>query len=187
MDIFLHSTLLVAFAEIGDKTQLLAIMLAARYPKQTLHILAGMVIAMVANHTLAAELGQFIGGLENAPWFTGLIAASFVAIGLWVLLPDSIDENKEHKDRGAFVTTLITFFLAEMGDKTQLATVALAAQYKTLLPVIAGTTAGMLIANVPAIFFGQALLQKIPMRYVRYVASALFIGIGLMLLLPLFT
>ena len=186
MDTFLHSTLLVALAEIGDKTQLLAIMLAARYPRHSWTIVLGILAATTLNHALAAWVGAWVSGLADARWFTALIACSFVGIGLWVLKPDHMEEEKIGKDHGALLTTFIAFFLAEMGDKTQLATVALAAEYKNLLAVIAGTTAGMLIANVPAVFLGNKLLQKIPMRYVHLTAAALFIGIGLSILVPLF-
>ena len=186
MDIFFHSTLLVALAEMGDKTQLLAIMLAARYPRHTWHIVIGILVATTLNHAAAAWVGTLLADIASTRWFSIVLAASFIAIGLWVLKPDALDEEEVKKDHGALITTLVTFFIAEMGDKTQLATVALAAEYKSLLPVIAGTTTGMLIANVPAVFFGKKLLQKISLRYVHLAAAGLFIGIGISILVPLF-
>ena len=184
MDIFLNSTLLVALAEIGDKTQLLAIMLAARYPGKTLQLVMGITLAVAANHFFSALLGQYIG--STAPsWLQWVLAASFIAMGLWILKPDSMEDNPNLKEYGAFATTFVTFFLGEMGDKTQLATVALAAEYKHMLPVLMGTITGRLVADVPMVFFGQAILARIPMRYVRWCASLLFIGMGATLLWPL--
>ncbi len=185
MDIFLHSAVLVTLGEIGDKTQLLAVMLAARYARP-LPIIAGILVATLANHALATVVGQYVGGLSDAIWLQALLAASFIAIGLWVLKPDSLDTPEISGNLGAFSATLITFFLAEMGDKTQLVTAALGAEYQALLPVLAGTTTGMLIADLPAVFLGHQILEKIPLHWVRYTASALFIGFGLVGLYRIF-
>lgn len=186
MDAFLHSTLLVALSEIGDKTQLLALILAARYRKPT-PIILGILVATLANHAFAAWLGSFISdiGLNvYLPWF---VAFAFVILGLWILIPDKIedDETEVKKDYGPFLTTTLMFFLAEMGDKTQIATIALGAQYTALFAVIMGTTLGMMIANVPAVFFGDKVLTRLPMTYIRWTASVLFVGFGLWQLISL--
>ncbi len=188
MDAFLHSTLLVALSEIGDKTQLLALILAARYRKVT-PIILGILVATLANHAFAAWLGSFISdiGLNMyLPWF---VALAFVVLGLWILIPDKVDEDEAvpKKDWGPFLTTTFLFFMAEMGDKTQIATIALGAQYTNLFAVIMGTTLGMMIANVPAVFFGDKVLTLVPMKYVRWAASALFVGFGVWQLISLMT
>lgn len=179
MDAFLHSTLLVALSEIGDKTQILALILAARYRK-SIPIIWGIFIATLANHALAAWAGHFISGLGFTDYLPWLVAVAFIGLGLWILIPDKVEDDETPKrDFGPFFTTLITFFLAEMGDKTQIATVMLGAKYDALFAVIIGTTFGMMIANVPAVLFGDKLLSRIPMKWVRYAASVLFIGFGL--------
>lgn len=181
MDIFLNSLLLVGIGEIGDKTQLLAMVLACRYRKP-LPIIFGILIATTLNHGIAAWVGEVIGSTLDGVWMQWLIALSFIAIGFWVLKPDTLEENPNAKDYGAFLTTLVLFFVAEIGDKTQLVTVALAAQYQSLLLVLLGTTAGMLIVNLPAVFCGNWLMKKIPVHYIRYAASLLFIGFGFLLI-----
>lgn len=178
MDIFLHSTLLVTLGEIGDKTQLLAILLAARYLRPA-PIILGILVATLANHALAVLVGEQIGSLSDATWMQLALAASFILLGLWVLKPDSLDAPEIRCNTSAFTATVITFFLAEMGDKTQVLTVALGAEYKAFLPVLMGTTCGMMLANLPAIFLGQRLLDRIPMALVRYAAAALFIAFGI--------
>ena len=178
MEAFLTSSLLVAIAEIGDKTQLLAIVLATRF-RRPLPIILGILVATLANHALAAFAGQFAAGLLDGQWFRLAIAASFVAMGLWTLIPDKLDEDEQPRARGGvFLTTLVAFFLVEMGDKTQLATVALGAQYANLVAVTAGTTLGMMIANVPAVLLGNALVQRISLKAVRIVAAASFVAAG---------
>lgn len=186
MDAFLHSLSLVTIGEMGDKTQLLAIILAARYRK-VLPIIVGILLATIVNHGLAAWIGQMIGSITHTAWLNWGLALSFILIGLWVLKPDSMDDTEPKHEFGAFLTTLLTFFIAEMGDKTQLATIALAAEYKELLPVLCGSTLGMLIADVPVILFGHRLLQKIPMDTIRIIASLLFIGFGGWRILQLLT
>ena len=182
MEALITSTALVALAEIGDKTQLLAIVLAARL-KRPMPIIAGIFVATIANHFLAALVGaQAASWLEGA-WFGYLIAASFIAMAIWTLIPDTLDAVDDKPARfGAFFATLIAFFWVEMGDKTQIATIALGARFHAVLPVTAGTTLGMMIANVPAVFLGHELIKRVPLRVVRIVAALSFLVIGLWLL-----
>ncbi len=180
MDAFLVSTGVVALAEIGDKTQLLAFLLAARF-KKPLPIVAGILAATILNHGLAGALGGWIGaniGPEILRWILGL---SFLAMAAWVMVPDKIEDEETQIARrlGVFGATFVTFFLAEMGDKTQLATVALAAHYAAPVAVVIGTTLGMLIADVPAVFAGDRLAAKIPMKLVHGAAAAVFAALGL--------
>lgn len=181
MDAFLASIAAVALAEIGDKTQLLAIVLAARF-RQPLPIIAGILVATLANHFGAAWLGFAAAAFLDGPWFRYLIAFSFIAMAAWSLIPDTFEERQTAGRFGAFLTTSIAFFLVEMGDKTQVATVALAARFHLVTAVAAGTTIGMLIANIPAVLAGQALIERIPLRVVRVVAALLFLVLGLWLL-----
>lgn len=184
MQALLLSTGVVALAEIGDKTQLLAFLLAARFRKP-LPIISGILVATLLNHSLAGALGAFITtqvGPEVVRWVLGL---SFLGMAVWTLIPDEI-ENEETaiaKRWGVFGASALSFFLAEMGDKTQIATVALAVHYQTPVLVIAGTTLGMLIADVPAVFVGERLANRIPMRLVHGSAAALFALLGLASLL----
>ena len=183
MEAFLTSTAVVALAEIGDKTMLLAIVLAARF-KAPLPIALGILFATIANHAFAAFVGERASFLLDGNWFRYLVALSFIAMAAWTLVPDTFDEDEEAKPRrfGGFLTTLLAFFLVEMGDKTQIATIALGAQFQNVLTVTAGTTLGMMIANVPAVYLGQALLAKVPLGVVRTVAALLFLAIGIWLL-----
>lgn len=179
MDAFLHSTLLVAISEIGDKTQLLALILAARYRK-SIPIVFGILFATIANHLLAAFGGTLLVHIGFKQYMPLVLAITFIALGLWILVPDQADdEDAPKKDRGAFLTTLVAFFLAEMGDKTQFATAALAAEYNTIIPVVSGSTLGLMIADVPAIFFGDRVMKFVPLKWVRITASVLFVGFGL--------
>lgn len=178
-DVALTSTLFVAIAEIGDKTQLLSLMLAARY-RRPLPIIAGILIATTLNHALAAGAGHVLGGAVNSAWLGWIVSLSFVAVGLWALVPDTLDEDDGCPCAwSAFAASLVCFFLAEMGDKTQIATIALGARYSDMLAVVVGTTAGMLIANIPAVLLGDKLLSRIPLKLVRYGASALFVSFGI--------
>ncbi len=178
MDAFLTSLVLVAVAEIGDKTQLLSFVLAARL-RQPGAIIAGIFVATVLNHALAGSVGLWLAGLIPAdwlPWITGLV---FIAFGLWTLHPDSLDEDPRIHRAGAFVTTTIAFFIAEMGDKTQLATVALGAQFPgALAAVVMGTTLGMMAANVPAVVIGERLAERLPLQKIRWIAATLFVLTG---------
>jgi putative Ca2+/H+ antiporter (TMEM165/GDT1 family) len=184
MESFLVSTGVVAVAEIGDKTQLLALILAARF-KKPLTIIFGILVATILNHALAGVFGAWLTTLIDAAWLQWVLGLSFIAMGGWALIPDTFDStDAELKGRfGVFGATFILFFLAEMGDKTQIATVALAAHFHSPIGVVIGTTLGMLIANVPAVLLGNNLLQKIPMKIFRWVAAAIFVSIGLWTLL----
>ena len=186
IEAFLASTAVVALAEVGDKTMLLAIVLAARLraPGQ---ILAGILVATLANHALAAWIGQEVAGLLDAPWFRAAVALGFVGMAAWTLVPDRLDEGDEGFKRrgGAFLTTLVAFFLVEMGDKTQVATIALGAQYHDVLSVAAGTTLGMMLANTPAVLLGEQLVKRISLRATRIAAALLFLALGTWQLLVL--
>lgn len=169
------STLVVVLAEIGDKTQLLALVLAARFRKP-LPIAAGIFAATLANHTAAAWLGALIAEWVSADWLGRLVAMSFAAMALWTLVPDKLDDDKDEpkENFGPFVTTLIAFFLIEIGDKTQVATSVLAARYAATWAVIAGTTLGMMIADLPVVWIGDRLAGKLPLRAIRFAAAGLF-------------
>lgn len=184
MEALLVSTGVVALAEIGDKTQLLAFILAARF-KKPLPIILGILAATLVNHGLAGALGAWITATVSPDILRWVLGLSFIGMAIWTMIPDKIEEEETQiaKRLGVFGATLITFFLAEMGDKTQIATVALAAHYGTPLLVIAGTTLGMLIADVPAVFVGGKLAAKIPMKLVHSLAAAVFALLGLATLL----
>jgi len=184
METFLIATGVVALAEIGDKTQLLAFILAARF-KKPLPIIAGIFVATLANHALAGALGAWITTALSPVVLRWLLGLSFMAMAVWTLIPDKIEEEETRvaSRLGVFGATLITFFLAEMGDKTQIATVALAARYAEPLWVVAGTTVGMLLANVPAVLIGDKLAGRMPVRLVHAVAAAIFALLGLATLL----
>ena len=175
----LVSTGVVALAEIGDKTQLLAFILAARF-KKPLPIIAGIFLATVINHGLAGALGAWITATLSPQILRWVLGLSFIGMAIWTLIPDKIEagESRMASRFGVFGATLVTFFFAEMGDKTQIATVALAAHYAAPLLVVVGTTLGMLIADVPAVFIGDKLAQKIPMKIVHSVAAAIFAALG---------
>lgn len=179
MQAFFISLSAVAVAEIGDKTQLLALVLAARFRKP-LPIIAGIFVATVVNHALAAELGILIAGWLTPQILNWTLGISFLAAGVWMLVPDKPDEPGDGTASrfGPFVTTTIAFFLAEMGDKTQLATIGLAARFDDLVAVAAGTTIGMMIANVPAVLLGEAAAKTLPMQLVHGTAAAIFIALG---------
>lgn len=183
MEALFTSAALVALAEMGDKTQLLAMLLATRFRKPV-PIILGIFAATVANHFLAALVGHSIAGILTQNWFRYAVAASFIAMAAWTLVPDKLDDDEQRPPRfGAFLSTTIAFFLVEMGDKTQVATIALGAQYQNAVLVTLGTTLGMMIANVPAVFLGQELIKRIPLATVRMIAALLFLVIGLWLLL----
>jgi len=183
MESFLVSTGIVALAEVGDKTQLLAFILAAKFRKP-IPIIVGILVATIANHACAGALGSWITSLvapETMRWVLGL---SFIGMAIWTLIPDKFDEDEAKLAKfGVFGTTLIAFFLAEMGDKTQVATVALAAQYHAFFSVVAGTTFGMMIANVPAVLLGDKIAHKMPVRVVHAIAAGIFGILGVATLL----
>jgi putative Ca2+/H+ antiporter (TMEM165/GDT1 family) len=184
LEALLVSTGVVALAEIGDKTQLLAFILAARF-RRPWPIVAGILAATVVNHALAGAAGAWLMALAGPIVMRWVLGVSFLAMAAWTLVPDHVDESEAaaRSGRGVFATTLIAFFLAEMGDKTQVATVALAAKYASTVAVVAGTTLGMMIANVPAVFLGDRLLRRMPVRLVHGVAAALFAALGIATLL----
>jgi putative Ca2+/H+ antiporter (TMEM165/GDT1 family) len=178
LDALLVSTFAVAVAEIGDKTQLLALVLAARYRKPW-PIIAGILVATVLNHALAAWFGSLVSGWISPEVLRWGVVLSFAAVAAWALVPDKLDEDEVKPPRfGAFVATLIAFFIVEIGDKTQVATVVLAAQYSPLWQVIAGTTLGMAIANVPVVLLGSRFAAKLPLKAARYAAAAIFAALA---------
>ena len=179
MEAFLVSTGIVALAEVGDKTQLLAFVLAARF-RRPWPIILGILAATLANHAAAGALGTFITSLMSPLTLRWVLGLSFIAMAVWTLIPDKFDEDEARLPRlGVFGATLVAFFLAEMGDKTQIATVALAAQYQALFAVVAGTTLGMLIANVPAVLLGDRIATRMPVKLVHGIAAAIFLGLGI--------
>ena len=179
MEAIIGSFLLVAVSEMGDKTQLLAFSLASRFRKPWV-VLLGVFLATVANHALAASVGTWVSAHVPPRVMAGILAALFIAFGVWALKPDSLDEDTRDTSRfGALLTTLILFFLAEMGDKTQLATVALAARYHSVGWVTLGSTLGMMAANGPAVFLGDKLAARVQMKWVRWAAAGLFFLFGL--------
>lgn len=183
MEALVVSTGLVALAEIGDKTQLLALALAARYGRPV-PILLGILFATLLNHAVAAVAGAWIQGIAGPELMRWALAGSFVAMGAWMLVPDRLDARDYAAGRfGIFAATLAAFFLVEIGDKTQIATVALAARYDALAAVVAGTTLGMMIANVPAVLLGEVAAKKLPLKLVRGIAAALFLALGIAVLL----
>jgi Ca2+/H+ antiporter, TMEM165/GDT1 family len=183
IEAFFVSTGVVALAEIGDKTQLLALLLAARF-RTPWPIVGGIFVATLANHALASAVGAWLVtviGPDALRWILGL---SFIAMAAWTLIPDSPPDQTSSTPRfGVFVTTALAFFLVEMGDKTQVATAALAAQFQTILWVVLGTTVGMMLANVPVVFAGDALMRRVPLKWIRVVAALSFLALGLYALL----
>jgi putative Ca2+/H+ antiporter (TMEM165/GDT1 family) len=185
MEAFLVSTGIVALGEMGDKTQLLALLLAARFRKPV-PIIAGILVATLANHAAAGWLGGWIAEMMGPQWLRWVIGGSFLAMAVWMMIPDRLDADDApggHQRFGVFGTTTLAFFLAEMGDKTQIATVALAARYPDLLAVVAGTTLGMMIANVPAVLLGDQIARRMSMALVHGIAAAIFAVLGVLTLL----
>ncbi len=183
MEAFLVSTGIVALAEIGDKTQLLALLLGARF-RRPWAISAGILVATLLNHFLAGALGAWVTNLIGPQALQIILGLSFIAMAVWILIPDKLDDTDLSLSRfGVFGTTVVTFFLAEIGDKTQVATVALAAQYQNLVFVVLGTTLGMMIANVPAVILGERAANKIPTRLVHGVAAVIFLILGVIALI----
>jgi Ca2+/H+ antiporter, TMEM165/GDT1 family len=179
LEAFLISTGIVALAEIGDKTQLLAFILAAKFRKPW-PIIFGILIATLVNHGLAGALGAWITSYLGPGILRWILGLSFLAMAAWILVPDKFEEADAKLARyGAFGATLVAFFFAEMGDKTQIATVALAAQYHDIVSVVAGTTLGMMIANVPAVLLGDKLAHRLPVKLVHGIAALIFAGLGI--------
>jgi len=184
MEAFLVSTGIVALGEMGDKTQLLALLLAARF-RRPLPIILGILVATLVNHACAAAVGDWIARALGPDVLRWVIGGSFLAMAAWMLVPDRLDDEEEGSGRlrlGVFGTTVVAFFLAEMGDKTQIATVALAARYTDLWAVVTGTTFGMMLANVPAVLLGDGVAKRVSMRLVHGIAALLFAVLGVMTL-----
>src|SRR5215831_5836919 len=183
LEAFLVSTGVVALAEIGDKTQLLALVLATKFRKP-IPIVFGILAATVLNHTISGAVGAWIAREVDPLWMRWILGISFIAMAIWTLVPDKYEEQNTKPPRfGVFVTTLTAFFLVEIGDKTQIATAALAAKYQALIPVVAGTTLGMMIADVPAVWIGEIAATKLPLKWVRGVAAGIFAVLGVAVLL----
>lgn len=183
---FFLATSIVALAEIGDKTQLLSLLLAARYKKHHWAIIAGIFIATVFNHAIAAWLGSALAQWISPDVMRWILGGGFIALGLWLLVPDKLDDNEQtpqaHSTWKVFIITTSLFFIAEMGDKTQVATVALGARYDDLIAVVLGTTVGMMLANAPAVWLGQKFTNTLPIKWVHAIAAIIFIVIGLVTL-----
>ncbi|WP_028313039.1 TMEM165/GDT1 family protein [Derxia gummosa] len=186
MEAFLVSTGVVALGEIGDKTQLLALMLAARF-RRPVPVILGILVATLLNHGLAGALGTVVRDLLGPELLRWVLGASFIAVGLWALVPDKMDDDEAEPrgQWGVFGVTVATFFLAEIGDKTQIATVMLAARFHDLVAVVSGTTLGMLIADVPAVILGRLASPKLPLKWIRLAAAVVFVALGAGVLLGL--
>lgn len=184
MDAFLISTGIVALAEIGDKTQLLTLVLAARY-RRPWPVIAGIFVATLLNHAVAGALGAWLAATIGPDWMRWILGLSFLAMAAWMLIPDKLDEGEQADRRrgGIFLSTAILFFLVEMGDKTQIATVALAARFDSLSAVVLGTTLGMMLANAPVALFGDALARRVPLGLVHAIAAGVFavLGVGVLI------
>jgi putative Ca2+/H+ antiporter (TMEM165/GDT1 family) len=184
LEAFLVSTGVVALGEMGDKTQLLAMLLAVKF-RRPLPIVLGILVATLLNHATAGLVGAWVAKALGADLLRWVVGISFIAMAAWMLIPDKLDADETGGPQrfGVFGTTLIAFFLAEMGDKTQIATIALAARYPDLVSVVTGTTLGMMLANVPAVFAGEAIARRVPMKLVHAVAAGIFMMLGLLTLL----
>jgi putative Ca2+/H+ antiporter (TMEM165/GDT1 family) len=178
VEAFLVSTMVVGLAEIGDKTQILSLMLAARFLRP-LPIIFGILFATIANHAAAGLVGTFFGSLLTGPWMRWILGISFLSVAVWALFPDKYEGNDKAISRaGAFTATLVAFFLAEIGDKTQIATIGLAARFELFYPVVIGTTLGMMLANIPVVLIGDRIADKLPVKAIRITAAVVFAGLG---------
>jgi len=183
VEAFLVSTMVVGLAEIGDKTQILSMILAARFHRP-IPIIFGIFFATIANHAAAGLVGTLFGSFLAGPWMRWILGISFLSVAVWALFPDKYEAGDNSIGRwGAFTSTLVAFFLAEIGDKTQIATVGLAARFEHFLPVVAGTTLGMMLANIPAVILGDRLAGELPVRAIRIIAAIVFAGLGVLTLL----
>jgi putative Ca2+/H+ antiporter (TMEM165/GDT1 family) len=170
--------MVVGLAEIGDKTQILSMILAARF-QQPVPIIFGILFATLANHAAAGLAGTLFGSLLTGPWMRWILGASFLAVAVWALFPDKYEASEKGVSRsGAFTSTLVAFFFAEVGDKTQIATVGLAARFEAFYAVVAGTTLGMILANIPAVILGDRLAGRLPLKAIRYTAAIVFAALG---------
>jgi putative Ca2+/H+ antiporter (TMEM165/GDT1 family) len=180
VEAFFVSTIVVGLAEIGDKTQILSLMLAARFLRPV-PIIFGILFATIANHAAAGFAGTFFGGLLSGPWTRWMLGLSFLSVAVWALFPDKYEGDDRAVGRsGAFTATLCAFFIAEIGDKTQIATVGLAARFEQFYPVVIGTTLGMMLANIPAVFVGDRIAEKLPVRTIRITAAMVFAALGVL-------
>jgi putative Ca2+/H+ antiporter (TMEM165/GDT1 family) len=179
---FLVSTAVVALAEFGDKTQLLSLVLAARF-RRPVPIICGILLATLANHAAAGLAGALFGNQVDGAWLRWVLGLSFLAVAVWALFPDRTDERDLVRRSGAFLTTLVAFFIAEIGDKTQIATIGLAARFDQFGAVVLGTTLGMMLANIPAVLLGDRLAGRLPLRAIRIAAALVFAALGVMTLL----
>jgi Ca2+/H+ antiporter, TMEM165/GDT1 family len=183
VEAFVVSAAVVGLAEIGDKTQILSFMLAARFLRP-LPVIFGILISTIANHAVAGLAGTFFGGFFVGQWMRWVLAASFLSVAIWALFPDkAVDEDSGTGRAGAFLTALVTFFLAEIGDKTQIATIGLAARFEQFYPVVLGTTAGMMLANIPAVLVGGRLADRLPLKWIRFAAAVVFAGLAIFTLI----
>ena len=182
VEALLVSATVVGLAEIGDKTQILSLMLAARFLRP-LPIIFGILVATLANHAASGLAGTWFGGLFGGSWMRWILAASFLSVAAWALFPDNVARNtSENTGAGAFVATLVAFFLAEIGDKTQIATIGLAARFGQFYPVVIGTTCGMMAANIPAVLIGEKLADRLPVKAIRVAAAVVFAGLAVLIL-----
>src|SRR4029077_7414187 len=180
MEAFLVSTLIVGLAEIGDKTQILSLMLAARF-QRPVPIIFGILFATLANHAAAGLAGTFFGSLLSGPWMRWILGISFLSVAVWALFPDKYESDDEGISRaGAFLSTLCAFFLAEIGDKTQIATIGLAARFEAFYPVVIGTTLGMMLANIPAVLIGDGIADRLPVKAIRITGAVVFAALGVL-------
>jgi putative Ca2+/H+ antiporter (TMEM165/GDT1 family) len=180
VEAFLVSTLVIALAEVGDKTQILSLMLAARFLRPV-PIIFGILLATLANHAVAGLAGAFFGSLLRGPVMRWVLGLSFLSVAVWALYPDRYErDNRGVSPSGAFTTTLCAFFIAEIGDKTQIATVGLAARFAQFYPVVIGTTLGMMLANIPAVLIGNRIASKLPVKAIRVIAAVVFAALGLL-------
>jgi putative Ca2+/H+ antiporter (TMEM165/GDT1 family) len=183
LEAFLVSTAVVGLAEIGDKTQILSLMLAARFQRPA-PIIFGILFATFANHAAAGAAGTLFGSLLSGPWMRWILGISFLSVAVWALFPDKYEGDDEGMSRaGAFLSTLCAFFLAEIGDKTQIATIGLAARFEAFYPVVIGTTLGMMLANIPAVLLGHKLANKLPVKAIRILAALVFAVLGVLTLI----
>jgi putative Ca2+/H+ antiporter (TMEM165/GDT1 family) len=180
VEAFLVSTVVVGLAEIGDKTQILSLMLAARFLRPV-PIIFGIFFATIANHSVAGFAGTFFGNVLSGPWMRWTLGLSFLSVAVWALFPDKYEDgNRVTGSSGAFIATLCAFFIAEIGDKTQIATISLAARFEQFYPVVIGTTLGMMLANIPAVLIGDRIAEKLPVRAIRITAAVVFAGLGVL-------
>jgi putative Ca2+/H+ antiporter (TMEM165/GDT1 family) len=180
VEAFLVSSAVVGLAEIGDKTQILSLMLAARFQRPA-PIIFGILVATLANHVAAGLAGTFFGGLLSGPWMRWILAISFLSVAVWALFPDKYESGGNGMNRaGAFLSTLSAFFLAEIGDKTQIATIGLAARFEAFYPVVMGTTLGMMLANIPAVLIGGRIADRLPMKAIRITAAVVFAALSVL-------